>query len=337
MRRELLRYLACPSCGGELAAEGQEGISEIPIEDGTLRCETCATEFPVRGSIARFVTSTDRQSEVTRRTSRVYDFTWQYFGEREVRDDWEKDSYCYLSLIPQGLLSGGNKVGLEAGCGGGADLLRVAAGGATIVGFDLSAGVDVAYQLVGELDNVEVVQGDLHDLPFKPGEFDFIYSFGVLHHLPDTQSAFVRLAKLLKPGAPLITYLYGDRSERRRLDHWLLGVVRAVRRVTSRLPPRVLHAACWALFPPVWLLCAAPAAVMRRLAPQTGAAMPFSHTLRPFVLVADLYDRFASPVERRFSEEQVRQLYGGAGFERVECRQYRGWVSWGFKPSERSA
>lgn len=271
--------------------------------------------------------------DATRRTRRVYDFTWAHFGEQEVWDDWEKDSYEYFRLIPRELTSGPHKVGLEAGCGGGADLLRVAAGGASLVGFDLSNGVHVARRLTRHLANVDVVQGDLHFLPFKPQTFDFIYSFGVLHHLPDPQAGFAGLAKLLKPGAPLVTYLYEDRADRSRIDGWLLAAVHAARRVSSRWSPAALYAACWALTPLVWLLCAVPARAMRGISPRLAQRLPFSHSVRPGVLVADLYDRFAPPVEWRFSEKEVRQLYERAGLERVETRQYRGWISWGFRPA----
>ena len=51
--------------------------------------------------------------------------------------------------------------------------------------------------------------------------------------------------------------------------------------------------------------------------------------------LADLYDRFAPPVEWRFSEREVMELYTRAGFERVEGRPYRGWVTWGFKCAAR--
>jgi SAM-dependent methyltransferase/tetratricopeptide (TPR) repeat protein len=288
------------------------------------------------GLVYRFFGTVSPLSDATRRTRRVYDFTWRHFGEREVQETWEKDSYEYVRLIPAGLLGGPGKRGLEIGCGGGADLLRLAANGAQLVGFDLSAGVESARQLTRHLPNVDIVQGDVHALPFGSERFDFIYSFGVLHHLPDPQVAFADLSKLLKPGAPLITYLYEDLGDRSLAERFLLAAVRQVRRVTSRLPPVLLYSLCWGTVPAAWLFCSLPAHALRPIAPRLAKRFPFSHTLRWPVLAADLFDRFAPPVEWRFSDREVRQLYDRAGFERVETRPYRGWVSWGFKAPRRT-
>ena len=72
-------------------------------------------------------------SDATTRTRRVYDFTWRHFGEREVEETWEKDSYEYVRLIPPDLWSGPGKRGLEIGCGGGADRRRNAGRGAAFL------------------------------------------------------------------------------------------------------------------------------------------------------------------------------------------------------------
>jgi SAM-dependent methyltransferase len=59
---------------------------------------------------------------------------------------------------------------------------------------DLSDAVETAYANLGKMPNVHVVQGDIYHPPFaRPeggGPFDFIYSIGVLHHLPDPEAGF---------------------------------------------------------------------------------------------------------------------------------------------------
>jgi len=331
MRGNLLSFLVCPACQGELSLVNGAGR---PDEEGRLVCDRCTSAFPIRRGIPRFaIPGSPRQSSVTERTRRTYTFTWRRVGQREIEEGWEKDSYRYEALLPDGLMSGKGKVGLDAGCGSGADLLRMAASGAQLIGVDLSEGVDIAARVTRHLSNVHVVQADIHRLPFRPGAFDFIYSFGVLHHLPDPSEGFRQLARLLKPGAPLVTYLYEDLSDRSRIERGALRMIRAIRGISSRLPAPALHVLCWLGVPVVWLCCSMPAHLLRDRFPRVAGHLPFRHTLRWPVLASDLFDRFAPPVEWRFSRDGVTNLYRHAGLDRVEIRRYRGWVSWGFKPA----
>jgi SAM-dependent methyltransferase len=55
---------------------------------------------------------------------------------------------------------------------------------------------------------LNVVQGDIYHLPFKPGSFEVIYCLGVLQHTPDVRTAFMHLPDQLKTGGRLIVDVY---------------------------------------------------------------------------------------------------------------------------------
>ena len=330
MKPSLTRYLMCPTCHGDLRLDDERLGDGAEIVDGALTCLRCAHAYGIVRGIPRFpLASLEKITSVTQRTQRTYAFTWRSFGESHVEGEWEKDSYRYVEMIPPELTSGTGKVGLDAGCGAGHDLLRMARGGAEIIGFDLSDGVETAYRLTRHFPNVHVVQGDLNHTPFKPRQFDFIYSFGVLHHLPEPLRGFENLSRLLKPGAPLITYLYEDFSDRSRVERGILAGIRALRRVTSHLPAGVLYALCCLAAPVVWVSCSVPARLLTPVVPRLAHRIPFRHTLRWNVLASDLFDRFAPPVEWRYSKDGVQALYRTVGLDEVETHRYRGWVSWG--------
>lgn len=334
MKVSLLRYLICPACCGDLEIVGADSTGNGHVEEGALACPKCPARYPIRRGVPRFPIGRGQGGlGAILDTRRVYNFTWERFGHAEIDQQWEKDSYELAKLIPESFMNGESKVGLEAGCGSGADLLRVASGRAELIGVDISDGVETAYRTTQHLANVHIVQADIHHLPFRPCTFDFIYSFGVLHHLPNPSRGLDILARLLKPESPLITYLYEDFSDRSPLERGLLVIVRGVRRITSSSPVKLLYALCWMLVPAVWLFCSVPAHLLHRPFPHFWERIPFRHTLRWPVLASDLFDRFAPPLEWRFSREGVLRLYAAAGLGRVGVRRHRGWVSWGFAPN----
>jgi SAM-dependent methyltransferase len=67
-----------------------------------------------------------------------------------------------------------------------------------------------------------LARADAEDLPFATESFDVVYSFGVLHHTPDTQRAIDELWRVLRPGGLARVMLYYRHSE----NFWLNMVVR---------------------------------------------------------------------------------------------------------------
>ena len=68
---------------------------------------------------------------------------------------------------------------------------------------------------------------------------DFGYSLGVLHHIPDTQAAMTACARLLKPGAPFLVYLYYRFDNRPAWFRWVWRTSEIMRAGVSGLPARL--------------------------------------------------------------------------------------------------
>jgi SAM-dependent methyltransferase len=103
---------------------------------------------------------------------------------------------------------------LEAGCGVGAQTVTLAAGSpeARFTSVDVSAeSLAEAGRRVGEagLENVELLQADLFDLPFGAGTFDHAFVCFVLEHLARPVEALTTLMGLVVPGGT-ITVIEGD-------------------------------------------------------------------------------------------------------------------------------
>lgn len=179
--------LACPSCQGPLQSRPDQ-----------YQCLQCRTAYEVKNGIPRFLTSLSDDEQQVRRSfnlehARFLASRHLHFTPRLV------EQWLALTKLPAEYFKG--KVVLDAGCGSGRWTYALASLGAKVVAVDLTEeGVEVTRQATAGFENVTVLQASIFHLPFKPLSFDFVVSWGVLHHTPDTKAAFGRLVPLIKKG-----------------------------------------------------------------------------------------------------------------------------------------
>jgi ubiquinone/menaquinone biosynthesis C-methylase UbiE len=99
---------------------------------------------------------------------------------------------------------------LDAGCGMGwyTAFLRSVNPSGLVVGVDIA---EKAIETGSELGNDPLVVGDLLELPFKDGTFDYIACEEVLHHTPDPAAGLEELVRTLKPGGTYTMYVYKEK------------------------------------------------------------------------------------------------------------------------------
>src|SRR6185295_202429 len=109
--------------------------------------------------------------------------------------------------------SAGNKAILEIGVGAGADFQNWCNHAHHATGVDLT---EKAIALTRERLELNSIAGerytlrtaDAENLPFNDASFDLVYSWGVLHHTPDTEGAFREVFRVLKPGGVVRAMIY---------------------------------------------------------------------------------------------------------------------------------
>jgi ubiquinone/menaquinone biosynthesis C-methylase UbiE len=133
----------------------------------------------------------------------------------EGPDDFEAHAQARYALEPHipefaGFASSSGLRVLEIGVGMGADYLEWLKAGAQATGVDLSAiSVERARrrcELSGYKPDLRVA--DAEHLPFPDNSFDVVYSYGVMHHSPDTAACIDEARRVLKPGGQARIMLY---------------------------------------------------------------------------------------------------------------------------------
>ncbi len=236
MKERLLQYLACPVCEGELrlasVAARDETRGWAEILEGELACAGCARKFAVRRGVPRFADVNEIERE---KAATAENFGWQWRHFTQVDERYEEQFRGWLAPVRPEFFGG--KLVLEGGCGKGRHTQLAAAWGAReVVGVDLSDAVETAFAATRALPNAHVVQADIYRLPLRRRAFDYAFSVGVLHHLPDPRAGFVALSTRVRAGGHLSAWVYGAEN-----NEWITRFVSPLReRVTSRISRRAL-------------------------------------------------------------------------------------------------
>lgn len=136
----------------------------------------------------------------------------RYLGDRSDFEAHARSRYQlepYIHEFAGFAQSSGQRV-LEVGVGMGADYLEWLKAGAQATGVDLSsASLEQAKrrcEMAGYAADLRV--SDAEHLPFPDKTFDIVYSYGVMHHSPDTPQCIRQAWRVLKPGGTLRIMIY---------------------------------------------------------------------------------------------------------------------------------
>ena len=312
MKERALQYLACPQCGGDLTlAPGKREGAEIMT--GSLGCAACRQSFAIEGGIPRFAVEV---GAVEQQTAAAFGYEWTRYSE--LADRYRQQFLDWLRPVDAAFFRG--KAVLEGGCGKGRHTALTAEFGARdVVSMDLSIAVEAAFANTRHLENVHIVQADLNQPPVKP-VFDYAFSIGVLHHLPDPERGFHALVSRLKPGGAISAWVYG-----REGNGWIVHGVTPVREhVTSHMPHGVLDVLSGLITAPLF------AATRLLYGPLKGRGLPYGQYLAyiaPFPFREQrsiVFDHLVAPVAFYIRREEFEGWFQRAGLSDVRIEHHNG-------------
>jgi SAM-dependent methyltransferase/uncharacterized protein YbaR (Trm112 family) len=222
---------------------------------------------------------------------------------------------------------------LEIGCGSGRPAVAATGMGAEVVGLDISDAVESAYAQSLQQPLLHVVHADACSPPVTP-RFDTVYSVGVLQHIDDPQAALRGVASRMRPGTPLLLWVYGRRE-------WWYQPIEWSRTLTRRLPLRVLRPIALLLALLSELLLLTPYRVLskipglrvlaNRIPGRIYARFPFRENYIGW------FDRLVAPVTFYFSADDIQSMLREAGFGQVRLHARKdasaSWVVHAIKES----
>lgn len=312
MKYSLINDLVCPRClePFSLNISLEENSPESrEILEGNLICNK-GHAYPLVKGIPVLLPELDKKSL---RVMKMFGFEWKQFP------DYSSDNLPDLFFpLPKEIFSG--KKVLDGGCGAGRHVLKIAESGAKqIIGIDISKSAEVAYEKVKRLSNADIVQTDICHLPFKPGYFDFIYSIGVLQHLPSPYEGFKSLINVLAPNGSILICVY-KRTLRKRLLEF-------IRLFTKKLPLKIQIALAFfcAVFDYSFLIkpyrffsrSVSLKATLDSCIPQRITEYA-KYDFR--VSFADWYDRLSAPITNSYTEQKIRKWFLDANLCSIDIR-----------------
>src|SRR5262249_18601854 len=155
-------------------------------------CDCCGKSYPIVRGVPRFVESGSYAASFGKQ--------WNWFRTVQMdsinRNGSSAEVFAQTTGWTKDDLDG--RAVLDAGVGAGRFAECAARLGAELFGVDLTEAIDAAFENIGRDPGVHLAQADIFALPFRAGTFDLAYSIGVLHHTPDTESAFASVATTVK-------------------------------------------------------------------------------------------------------------------------------------------
>ncbi len=175
------------------------------------------------------VTDNNLKAEVKAYWNRASCDTWHTQSEKYTREyfeqieDWRYRDQACIHAFAQFTRYHGKRV-VEVGFGAGTDFIQWLRAGAVASGVDLTEEAlrNLTHRIeIYGLPSPEVIKvADAEKLPFDSDRFDLGYSWGVLHHTPDTEKSIRELVRVIRPGGEMKIMLY-NRNSLCSFHHWV--------------------------------------------------------------------------------------------------------------------
>ncbi len=257
---------------------------------------------------SEFKSESDRFDHVKKKTAQAWGYQWTYFDYliKESKAQFLK----FLRPVNKEFFR--NKLVLDAGCGTGRHVYFSSLFGAETIGLDLSYAVEAA-QRYNKDPKTHIVQADIFNMPFKDGTFDYAFSIGVLHHLPDPEKGFSEMVKKIKRNGSVSAWVYGKEN-----NEFITHIIEPLRKtITTNMNLKVLNAISFFITIPYFLLTKFVYRPINKfgLTKSILNILPYSEYFLQFSNFSfkhhwvNVLDKFDAPLANYYSKKEFEQWF----------------------------
>lgn len=265
-----------------------------------------------------------------------FGYEWEKFDQSLLpSEEHQKLFDAYFEIFPWKTLPS-DAVGFDLGCGSGRWAKLVAPKVGKLHCIDPSTALEIAKKNLRDNHNCKFHQTSVGDIPLANDSMDFGYSLGVLHHIPDTQTALTSCTDKLKSGSPFLVYLYYAFDNRPLWFRTLWKASDWLRFGISRLPHSLRFLVTQILAGIIYYPLARTALLLEK----TGldvSHLPLSayRHCSFYTMRTDALDRFGTQLEQRFTRQQIQEMMEKSGLEKVTFSEnVPFWCAIGYKKNE---
>ena len=210
--------------------------------------------------------------------------------------------------------------GIDLGCGTGRWAQFVAEKVKTLTVVDASEkSMLAAKKNLKFCKNVNFKLCDLTKLPFENNYFDFGYSLGVLHHIPDINKALTEIHRILKPNAGFLLYMYYSLENEPFLYKNIWRLTNMLRRIICILPRKIKMFICDMIAFIIYYPLSKFSKILFSLGFDINK-IPLSYYKDKsfYTMRTDALDRFGTTYEKRYTKKEILNLLQENGFKKVK-------------------
>ena len=209
---------------------------------------------------------------------------------------------------------------LEVGCGTGVDAEYISSLPKVdnIIALDIGENCkDIALQNLNN-KKLKVTRASCLNLPFKDNQFNFVYSYGVIHHTSNPLKALIEINRVLKPKGKIYLYVYSSHSKNflKKLgtffELFLMKFLSLLNKDFQISFIYFISVFCWVFF-------SFPSLTLKRLGKRKLAEkFPMHWGVNPLKIIPDLKDRLLAPINHRYSIKKIRNLLSDANLIEID-------------------